>query len=250
LKTEWDYTELASAYLRRPDYSEAAIDRLVTTTGASRGALVCDIGAGTGHLTKMLAARGLTVTAVEPNDAMRELGIGVTNVYSNVTWSIGTGESTGQKANSFDLATFGSSFNVTDRTLALKETARILKPNGWFACLWNHRDLQDPLQAEIEDLIKKKVPSYSYGSRREDQSEIIRASGLFGESVFFASQMLHRQSREDCVEAWRSHATLQRQAGDNFTAVIKEISTLLESRSLEVLTVPYITRVWVAQKLR
>ena len=29
MKTEWDYTELADAYLKRPDYAEEAINKMM-----------------------------------------------------------------------------------------------------------------------------------------------------------------------------------------------------------------------------
>ena len=46
MKTEWDYTSLASAYLKRPDYSEEAIDQIMAIAGVAAGDLVYDIGAG------------------------------------------------------------------------------------------------------------------------------------------------------------------------------------------------------------
>ena len=150
MQTDWDYTALADAYLKRPDYSDAAIDAMLKIAQTPAGALVCDVGAGVAHLTLMLAARGFNVRAVEPNDAMRENGRKRTASLGNVTWSEGVGEATGQAAATFELVTFGSSFNVCDRGAALRETARILRPRGWFACLWNHRDLEDPIQARAE----------------------------------------------------------------------------------------------------
>ena len=42
-----------------------------------------------------------------------------TKKFKNVIWYQGTGEST-KKNSEFDLVTFGSSFNVMDRTKALK----------------------------------------------------------------------------------------------------------------------------------
>ncbi|RMD85332.1 MAG: methyltransferase domain-containing protein, partial [Candidatus Dadabacteria bacterium] len=135
MKTTWDYTELAPHYLNRPDYAEDAIDELVKISGVSSGDKVCDIGAGSAHLTRMLAARGLEVTAIEPNDAMREVGISTTKDLPNVTWVEATAENTTMPDREFHLVTFGSSFNVTDRLKALKETKRILKPGGWFACM-------------------------------------------------------------------------------------------------------------------
>lgn len=247
MKTEWDYTTLADAYLKRPDYSDAAIDSMLAIAGAERGDRFCDVGAGVAHLTLMLAARGLDVVAVEPNDAMRANGIVRTEKFSNVRWHEGTGEVTGQAALTFDMVTFGSSFNVCDRQQALKETARILKPRGWFACMWNHRQLEDPIQESIEAIIKERVSGYGYGTRREDQTAVIDASGLFGPVVHLDSRVLHEQTIDECVEAWRSHATLERQAGPAFHDVVAAIEKYLLNLGVRSIQIPYSTNIWVAQ---
>src|SRR6516164_2067734 len=153
MKLEWDYTTLAEAYLKRPDYSDAAIDAMLSLAGVRNGSKICDVGAGVAHFTLMLAARGMDVTAVEPNDVMRANGMKRTKELTNVRWREGTGEQTGEPSQNFDMVTFGSSFTVVDRPLALKETARILKPRGWFACMWNYRDLEDRVQRQIELII-------------------------------------------------------------------------------------------------
>src|SRR5437899_3066489 len=114
---------------------------------ARGGGHVCDVGAGAAHLTRMLAARGCSVVAVEPNDAMRAHGIAHTRQWDSVRWIEAVGEATTQAAEAFDLVTFGSSFNVCDRPRALREAARILKRECWLACVWNHRRLYDPLQS-------------------------------------------------------------------------------------------------------
>ncbi|MEX5663974.1 methyltransferase domain-containing protein [Pseudomonas fluorescens] len=247
MKTEWDYTTLADAYLKRPDYADAAIDAMLSIAGAEQGDKFCDVGAGVAHLTLMLAARGLDVTAVEPNDAMRGNGIKRTAELPNVKWHEGTGEATGQSTQAFDMVTFGSSFNVCDRQQALKETARILKPRGWFACMWNHRNLEDPIQARIEAIIKERVAGYGYGTRREDQTAVIDASELFGPVVHLDARVIHEQSIEECLEAWRSHATLERQAGASFHEVIAAIDDYLKSLQTPSIQIPYSTNIWVAQ---
>ena len=247
MKTEWDYTELADAYLKRPDYSDAAIDAMLTIAGVEKGDKFCDVGAGVAHLTLMLASRGLDVEAVEPNDAMRANGIKRTEKLANVRWHEGTGEATGQPSEAFDMVTFGSSFNVCDRQLALKETSRILKPRGWFACMWNHRQLDDPIQAQIEAIIKERVSDYGYGTRREDQTAVIDAGDLFGPVVHLNSRVLHEQTIDECVEAWRSHATLERQAGDVFSEVVSEIETYLNGLDTRTIQIPYSTNIWIAR---
>jgi len=254
MKTEWDYTMLADAYLKRPDYADAAIDAMLSIAGAEKHDKFCDVGAGVAHLTLMLAARSLDVVGVEPNDAMRAIGVKRTETLANIRWHEGTGESTGQAAHAFDMVTFGSSFNVCDRQQALKETARILKPRGWFACLWNHRQLDDPIQSGIESIIKEKVPGYGYGTRREDQTTVIDASCLFGPVVHLDSCVLHQQTVKECVEAWRSHASLERQAGSAFLQVVGAIAAYLDSEvsgggeGLDgYIKIPYRTHIWVAQ---
>jgi ubiquinone/menaquinone biosynthesis C-methylase UbiE len=247
MKTKWDYTELADAYLKRPDYLEAAIDKLIQTAGVKSDAHICDVGAGVAHLTLMLLNRGYKVDAVEPNDAMRSNGIKRTSGFKNITWHEGTGEQTGMPSGSFDLVTFGSSFNVTDRLVALAETKRILKNKGWFACMWNHRDITDKIQAGIEEIIKKEITDYDYGTRREDQTDVINQSDLFGPVIKIEEPVTHKITVGECVEAWRSHATLQRQARTKFESVIEKIAAFLNGLNLSEIEIPYTTRIWAAQ---
>jgi ubiquinone/menaquinone biosynthesis C-methylase UbiE len=91
----------------------------------------------------------------------------------SVTWTKGVGEKTGLPESSVHAAFFGSSFNVVDQKATLSEVARILVSCGYFACMWNHRDLNDHLQNEIEEIIRQMIPAYNYGSRREDPTAII-----------------------------------------------------------------------------
>jgi ubiquinone/menaquinone biosynthesis C-methylase UbiE len=247
MEVQWNYTQLASPYLKRPDYAPSAIDEMLRRMGIGKGAKACDVGAGVAHLTLPLMRRGLTVDAVEPNDAMRKLGSERTKDSSAVKWFEGTGEKTGRASAAYDLVTFGSSFNVTDRPAALQESKRILNPRGWFACMWNHRDLDDPVQKDVEDLIRTAIPAYGYGTRREDQTEVIAASGLFEPCQTIEGRILHTVSDTDWVEAWRSHATLQRQAGDRLEKIVLDIEALLRSRKLTELKIPYTTRIWIAR---
>lgn len=247
MKTEWDYTELAEAYLKRPDYAQEAIDQMLKKAGVQKGSSVCDVGAGAAHLTLKLAEYGLNVCAVEPNDAMRANGIKRTSPYENVQWYEGVGEHTGMEEHKFELVTFGSSFNVCDRQEALKETKRILKTGGWFACMWNHRDLNDPLQKEIEDILKTEIADYSYGTRREDQTDVINQSGLFQDVVYIEATVMHDILTEDFIEGWKSHGTVQRQSADKFDEINLKIRRVVEAKGETYMKVPYTTRIWMAQ---
>jgi ubiquinone/menaquinone biosynthesis C-methylase UbiE len=247
-KVSWDYTEHASHYDKRADYSYAAIKELVAAIGCGPGTPVADVGAGTGKLTKELLKQGLKVKSVEPNDAMRAIGITNTNGKSGI-WSVGTGEATGLPSSSVYAVFFGSSFNVVDQGLALLEATRILVPEGWFACMWNHRDLNDPIQQKIESIIKSFIPTYSYGSRRENPTNAINASGLFSETKSIEHSFTWEMARSDIIVAWKSHATLRRQAGSDsiFDTIVNEISDYMDGLP-EHIDVPYTTRIYYAQR--
>jgi len=242
----WDYTSLAHTYGRRPPYAETVIDELVAIAGVTAGDRVCDIGAGTGHLSVHLVARGLAVDAVEPNDAMR--AIGRERLQDEpVEWFEAPAEETGRASAAYPLVTFGSSFNVVDRPRALAEVSRILTRPGSVAMLWNHRDLDDPLQTEIEAAICSRVPSYDYGYRRSDPSADIAASGRFHAPQTLEATVAQEVDADEWVEAWRSHATLARQAGDRMEQIVDEIGALVaRAQDGRTLTVPYTTRCWVA----
>lgn len=247
MKTEWDYTNLAEAYLKRPDYAVSAVEEMLKKCKIKSGDKVCDVGAGAAHLTLLLAKYGCKVNAVEPNDAMRANGIVRTKEYPDVTWSEGVGEHTNMEADQFSLVTFGSSFNVCDRQEALQETSRILKEGGYFACMWNHRDLEDPLQEEIETILKKNINDYNYGSRREDQTEIVKESGLFNEVEYIEGTVIHEILAEDFIKGWESHGTVYRQSPEKFDKINTEIRAVVEQRGKEYIKVPYTTRIWMAQ---
>jgi len=184
-ENHWNYTKHAKFYEYRPNYAPKAIDALKEYVDAAKKEdfIVADIGAGTGNLSIMLLERGLKTISVEPNDAMREIGIEKTQ-GQDIEWIRATGLETTLKDNSVDWVTFGSSFNVMDRDLALKEAHRILKKDGYFSCMWNHRDLNDPIQKQAESIIEEFVPNYERGTRREDQRPIIEKNNNLFDEIF------------------------------------------------------------------
>ncbi len=245
MNVAWDYTELAGTYDRRPDYADRTIDTMIAKMSLTSPGPVLDVGAGTGKLARPLLQRGFKVFAVEPNDAMRALGIQNTQNLGDISWREGVAESTGQADASVAAVVFGSSFNVCDQARALAEVARVLRPRGWFGCLWNHRDLDDPLQRSTEAMIRRHIPDYGYGKRREDPSEAIRGSRRFEQPIAVETAFTVKVCWQDFVEAWRSHGTLARQAGDRFAAIVDEIAA--QASESTVVPVPYVTRAWIAR---
>jgi ubiquinone/menaquinone biosynthesis C-methylase UbiE len=251
--SEWDYTSQAKFYDRRPNYAPKAIERICKHVGASTHGnyAVADIGAGTGNLTLLLANKAAKVIAIEPNDAMREIGRGKTKAMPNVEWRVGSGEKTGLPSGAVDLAAFGSSFNTTDRDASLRESHRILKPEGFFTCMWNNRDLQDGPQKRVEEIIREFVPDYSHGTRREQQADVIIASRLFNNLYYLEEPQAVKMSVENFVDGWRS---VKNKYWDPATPEGKELLSKIIARiesefaDTPELQITYVTRAWTAKR--
>ena len=240
----WDYTTLADTYHLRAPYAHAALNELFALIDLPQGSRAADIGAGTGNLTSALAESGLRVDAVEPNAAMRAHGV---RRVPAASWRDARGEATGLADAAFDLVTLGSSFNVMRCADALAESARLLRGGGWLAMLWNHRDLDDPHQRELQRTIESHVPDYQHGSRRDDPSAAVRSHGRFDRVHYIEGRFRHVTSAADFVEGFRSHATLVRQAGYRLPAVLAALNSAIGTEAS--FSVPFVTRIYAAQRL-
>ena len=130
-----DFTELAKHYHNRPAYSPLLLSKLIACVNddgkSTQNLQVVEVGAGTGKLTAMLARDfGLSVSAIEPNDAMRVQGQKATQGLS-VKWTKGSGEQTNLPANSADWLIMASSFHWTQPSKSLPEFARVLKSHDY-----------------------------------------------------------------------------------------------------------------------
>lgn len=136
------FTGRVESYRRyRPGYPSAIVDLLRHECALSPDATVADIAAGTGLLTEIFLAAGFTVTAVEPNDEMRSACAELEQQYPDLRIVAGTSESTNLPDHSIDLITVAQAMHWFDLDRTRAEFARILKPGGWCAVLYNNRRL-------------------------------------------------------------------------------------------------------------
>lgn len=241
---EWDYTDLAETYDLRADYSSELIRRTLSRIGCHEGTPSLEVGAGTGKLTTLLCDHGLDLTALEPNERMRAVAFSK-GLDRRARWLVARGEALPVTSQSYELVAFGSSFNVLPAQLALAECARVLKPGGHWLAIWNHRDLDDPLQCEVETLIRAHLPGYDLGRRRHSPEPDLRAHGCWHDICADEERFVVEVSTLAWMEAWKSHATLRRQAGTKLTEILTGIEQLLGSS--QVLAVPYTSRLWTAR---
>ncbi|WP_433287933.1 class I SAM-dependent methyltransferase [Pseudonocardia sp. CA-142604] len=115
----------------RPDYAQDAVRWAL---GPAPGPRVLDLGAGTGKLTATLVALGVEVIAVEPDPAMlTELR----HALPDVRALQGSAEAIPLPDASVDAVLAGHALHWFDMAVAGPEIARVLRPGGILAGLWN-----------------------------------------------------------------------------------------------------------------
>ncbi len=164
------FSTAAELYHRyRPDYPRELIDWIVATGGLKKGDAVADVGCGTGISSRALAARGLNVTGVEPNDAMLAFAKG--EKQPNLTYVKGSAEKTGLPDHAFAAATVAQAFHWFNVEPALKELGRVLKPGARCFAFWNMRT-ESPMNAEYEALLLKFSTEYKEVTARATEGTI------------------------------------------------------------------------------
>jgi SAM-dependent methyltransferase len=164
----------AEAYERgRPGYPAEAVEWLRERLDLGQGRRVIDLAAGTGKLSRALAATGAEVVAVEPVEEMRAL------IDAPIRSVEGTAERIPLPDSSADAVTVAQAFHWFDGEAALAEIHRVLRPGGHLVLVWNVRLLDDPGQAAVEELISPytgEIPRHRSGEWRKP----IEASEKFG----------------------------------------------------------------------
>lgn len=183
------FAEVADAYERgRPGYPDEAVRWLVGDEPRD----VVDLGAGTGKLTRSLVALGHRVTAVEPLDEMRAQ---LEAAVSGARAVSGSAEEIPLPDSSADVVTCAQAFHWFEHGRALPEIARVLRPRGRLALVWNSRDDGDRWMARLSAII---------GNETVDDGDLgpVRASGLFGpveHATFRFEQVLARDGLLDLI---------------------------------------------------
>ena len=157
------FSARAENYRRhRPDYPVAAIDLLAAQCGLRPGAVVADVGSGTGILTHRLLERGALVSAVEPNEAMRaaaEERLGGQPGFRSVA---ATAEATTLADESVDLWVAAQAFHWFDAARARLEALRVVRRGGFAALLWNERPPEPgAFLTEYEALLHRHAAEYA-----------------------------------------------------------------------------------------
>jgi SAM-dependent methyltransferase len=212
----------ADAYERaRPEWPEWVARWLVP----EEAELVVELGAGTGKLTRAVAALGVQVVAVEPDPRMlavlRGLGLeGVEGSAEGIPFGDGVA----------DAVVAGSSLHWFELALALPEIHRVLRPGRRFGFGWNHRDDRHPAIARMGEAVyaaqaRTRGPRW----RTRDWPVELTASDLFRDVEHELFEHVHELPREALRDHLLSYSGVAALPEDERRRVVAGVAAALDA---------------------
>ena len=230
------FGSVAGAYERgRPSFPREAVEWLVGKDATT----VLEVGAGTGKLTEQLVALGHDVHATEPVAEMLDI---LQRKLPDTRTSLAPAEELPAPDRSVDVVVAAQSFHWFDLERAMPEIARVLRPGGRLALVWNFRNEKIPWVRKLGTLIGNQE------LLAEDIAEPIIHSGLFGfveDASFPFWQDINRATIRDMV---RSRANVALMDDDAREAKLAEVVALYDDygRGMDGMRLPYDSRCYRA----
>lgn len=195
LRSTERFSDRVADYVRyRPDYPVALVDWLRREHGVDASWDVADVGAGTGISAKLFLDAGHRVTAVEPNAPMRAAAEQWLGENPNFRAVDGRADATGLPDASVALIVVAQAFHWFDEAATRREFARILRPGGLAAIVWNTRRLGGtPFLEGYEALLRRYGTDYTSVAERYADEPRMRAwfgDGFRGTASFDHGQKL------------------------------------------------------------
>ncbi|MDQ6658013.1 MAG: class I SAM-dependent methyltransferase [Actinomycetota bacterium] len=236
-------TAAAGYQLYRPGYPPEAIQFVVGDSGSMT---VLDLGAGTGKLTAALVASGSEVIAVEPDPEMLSA---LRTAVPQATALAGSAEQIPLPDASVDVITVGQAMHWFDLDQALVEMARVLRPAGRLAALWNVDDVDHPFTAAFQREKDLTVRPVGGATGRSDR----QISPPFTDHEEFTDPVVHSVRWRRAMTPEQLHGLLDTLSyviaadAENRTALHSGVDRLIAGCD-DPLELAETCQVWVAQR--
>lgn len=231
LRQARSFGSAVDAYDRgRPTYPREAVEWLVGQDAAT----VLELGAGTGKLTEQLVALGHDVWATDPDEAMLDV---LRAKLPDTRATAASAEELPVPDRSVDVVVAAQCFHWFDLERALPEIARVLRPGGHVAVVWNYRDERIPWVRKLGAIIETQ-------EQFQGPAEPLVQSSLFGfvdDASFKHWQEVNRDTIGDLVLSRSNVSTLDEEARE---AKLAEVLAFYDDygRGMDGMQLPYDVR--------
>lgn len=193
------FSDRVEQYVKhRPSYPAEVVEFFRSELGLTPASFIADIGSGTGKLAELFLRNGNQVIGIEPNQAMREAGEHLLKDYPNFRSYDATAEATTLESGSVDFIIAGQAFHWFDVDKARVEFARISKPQGCVALIWNNRRTDStPFLRAYEQLLQTYGTDYKEVAHQHANEEVLQnffAPAGFKLKVFENQQIFDHES--------------------------------------------------------
>jgi SAM-dependent methyltransferase len=253
----------AAAYERaRPSYPPDAISWLTENLALGPGSRVVDLAAGTGKLTRLLAGIGADLIAVEPVASMRAK---LHEQSPTVPVLAGVAEALPLADSSVDAVVVAQAFHWFDARRAMAEIARVVRPGGHLALIWNARDRSVEWVDQVwsvMDSVERHAPWRDERDGNGPADSTLRRSERYlagpgdanwsswTEGTFFHVQ---HSTHDDVIDRMRSVSHIAALPPPNQRGVLDEIRTILtehpQTRQKATVGIPYRVDAMYAKRL-
>jgi SAM-dependent methyltransferase len=244
------FARAAGAYERgRATFPAAAVAAILAETGAAPGGALLELGTGTGKLTRSLTGSGARVIALEPVAEMRAL-LGETAPGAETL--AGVAEQIPLADGSVDAVVAAQAYHWFDPEAATAEVARVLRPGGAVALVWNRRDERFAWMREHSDIfagVAGDAPRYKHGTWRR---------GFDGSPAFAPLELRTWPQRgpagrdvvRACVASMSFVAALDDEPRAALLAQVEHVlDTHPDTRGRDDVAIPYVTELFTTRKL-
>jgi SAM-dependent methyltransferase len=233
----------------RPSYPAAAVDYVVAAVPGAGAAV--EIGAGTGKATRLLAERGLRVTAVEPDPKMAAvLRANVPGAEVMVSrfeeWDAGSAQ--------FDVGVSAQAWHWVDHAVGVPKLAGLLRPGGAMAVMANvPRDGGVDLRSVLDPVYDAFVPDMPPDPIRDWQGDFdlcaqeFAASGCFEVAPLWHVDWDDRLAASEFGELTQTHSTYRVLDDDTRARLVDALVAAIAGAG-GVVTMQYRTAVLLARR--
>lgn len=228
----------------RPGYPDALIDDLMAEGPGD----ALDVGCGTGKAARPLAARGVRVLGVEPDERMAD----VARSYG-IEVEIGVFEDWDPAGRKFDLLVSGQAWHWVDPVAGPAKALEVLRPTGRLAAFWNVARLPEEVSAQLDAVYDRLAPEI-------DPYSVVRGCGRVahdeGPADFKLSGFTQTEarrytwdlpySRREWLELVATHSDHSRLPGPQLAGLLDAVGDVIDSLGGSV-TAAYTTYAGIAR---
>ncbi|HET6867991.1 MAG TPA: class I SAM-dependent methyltransferase [Solirubrobacteraceae bacterium] len=242
----------------RPAYPDVVIDDLVELAGLDAGSLVLEIGAGTGKATSMFAARGMRVLAVEPSAEMAAVAGRRSGEVQIEQSDFERWDPAGRE---FRLVFAAQAWHWVDPAVGFAKAARVLRPGGVLAAFWNRAvwaraqlrgAVLDAYQRAAPEILAETDPIHPGSELPPDDGEwrreVAATSGLSAADVR-DYEWTQTYSGAGYAALLDTHSTIRVLDPERRSALLSAVASAIEEHG-DVLTLPFVTRLCLASRLK